>query len=51
MIEYLIDLISGLNGVCVALDDAVVNDFNSDNVQFLVEAAKVLSTMVRNRVQ
>ncbi len=45
------DLINGLHGVCVALDDAIVNRFDGNNAQYLAQAAKVLSTMVRDRVE
>ena len=44
-----LDVVNGLHGVCVALDDAVVNEFNKDNAEYLAQAAKVLSTIVRDR--
>jgi hypothetical protein len=44
-----LDVVNGLHGVCVALDGAIVNAYNPKNAEYLVQAAKVLSTMVRDR--
>ena len=45
-----LDVINGLHGVCVALDTCVVtNGDTSDNAQYLVQAAKVLSRIIQDR--
>ena len=44
-----LDVVNGLHGVCIALDGAIIDQFNPDNAEYLVQAAKVLSTMMRDR--
>jgi hypothetical protein len=44
-----LDLVNGLNGVCVALDESIVNGGGNHACQ-LVQAAVVLSAMVQDRL-
>lgn len=46
-----LDLVNGLNGVCIALDESAGGTHDSDSVHRLSMAAKILSTMVADRVE
>jgi hypothetical protein len=44
-----LDVVNGLHGICVALDESVVSNSNFNNTEYLVQAAKVLSAIIQDR--
>jgi len=46
-----LDLVNGLQAVCVALDECAGGTHDTDFVSRLAMAAKILSTMVADRVE